>query len=188
MAERSSLIEEEKVAEVVQPRSNGLSYEPKPYYEAEQGDHTHLDIMQLVETDPKKIEKAQFFACAICAMVVKEPTECRSCQSLFCSACIQPWRAKNRSCPKKCKGNEDVEFGAVHRFVAQELNDMAFKCRNEHCKLSHKYSEAIFHLSNCELLLQPCSLGCGLGILGADMEYHTQNDCHNVEVICDKCD
>lgn len=56
--EKSSLIEEEKVEESGLKVEGGLSYVPKPYYEAEQGNHTHLDIAQLDETDPKKVEKA----------------------------------------------------------------------------------------------------------------------------------
>ena len=62
-------------------------------------------------------EKANFFACAICTMVVFDPTECKSCNSLFCKECLEPWTANNEHCPKKCKGNEAVEFGNIHRFA-----------------------------------------------------------------------
>ena len=85
---------------------NGLGYTPKPYYEAELGTRTRLDLAQLEDQSLK--EKAQFFVCAICALVVREPMECSGCQSLICRECIDPWRARNNSCPKKCKGNEEV--------------------------------------------------------------------------------
>ena len=116
--------------------------------------------------DPKQADKAIYFTCAICALVVKGPTECGSCQSLFCTECISPWRVKNQSCPKKCKGNERVEFREVHRYVMNCLNMLKFKCRNEHCDETHHYTEAMDHLASCDLLLKPCTQNCGLGILG----------------------
>ena len=54
---KSSLVEEK---EQIKPKGkkNSLSYVPKPYYEAEQGNNTHLDIANLSETNPEKREKA----------------------------------------------------------------------------------------------------------------------------------
>jgi len=80
----------------------GLPYEPTTYCALPD---THLDFANLIESDKEKRERANFFVCAICAMVVKESQECGNCQSLFCKACIEPWRANNDSCPKKCLGN-----------------------------------------------------------------------------------
>jgi hypothetical protein len=68
---------------------DGLAYEPKPYC----GEvDTHIDVATLVEEDAGKRERANFFICGICACCVREPTECGSCQSLFCRECIMPWR------------------------------------------------------------------------------------------------
>jgi len=50
-------------------------------------------------------------------MIVIDSLECNSCSSLFCSGCINPWKSKNESCPKKCKGNDAVEFNEIHRYV-----------------------------------------------------------------------
>ena len=125
--------------------------------------------------------------CPICALVVRDPVECGNCNSLFCRECIDPWRVNNSSCPKKCKGNDEVTFGGVHRYVSAELSDLKFKCINEHCNESNNYHKAVHHMSNCQQLLLPCTLGCGLGILGADMEYHIKVQCENMEEICTKC-
>lgn len=31
------------------------------------------------------------FACNICTLIVREPKECSSCGSLYCSICIDQW-------------------------------------------------------------------------------------------------
>jgi hypothetical protein len=69
-----------------------------------------------------------------------------------------------------------------------ELADLKFNCVNEHCKESNYYHKAIAHLTSCEQLLLPCTLGCGLGILGADMEYHIKKQCVNMVEICPDCE
>ena len=94
----------------------GLSYIPKPY-EKPVILSKNLDIANLVEEDKKMRERAEFFVCLICAMVVLNPSECSGCQSLYCADCIALWREKNNYCPKKCQGNEAVEFRQVHRLV-----------------------------------------------------------------------
>lgn len=93
---------------------DGLPYEPISYSGQNE---THLSIDDIVESDAEKVERANFFVCCICAMVVKDPVECDGCQSVFCGPCIQPWRANNKSCPKRCQGNEDVDISPMHRYV-----------------------------------------------------------------------
>lgn len=36
--------------------------------------------------------------------------------------------------------------------------------------------------------MQPCRQGCGLGLLGRDMDYHCQNDCVKLEKECPRCE
>lgn len=72
----------------------GLSYIPQPYVKP-QLLSKKLDIANLVEEDKKRRERADFFTCPICAMVVLDPQECSSCQSMFCADCIAPWRERN---------------------------------------------------------------------------------------------
>ena len=123
-----------------------LGYVPKPYKnDATVDSPTHLDIAHLVQDDAKLREKANFFVCPICAQVVRDPLECTGCQSLFCKDCIDPWRRSNEMCPKKCKGNDAVEFKTVHRFVHQELSDLKFKCKS--CENVEAYDGALKHLT-----------------------------------------
>lgn len=48
----------------------------------------------LIRQDPDyKINDA--FRCPICYFVVKEPVQCRGCQTIFCEDCIDEWVASN---------------------------------------------------------------------------------------------
>lgn len=153
---------------------NGLKYRLEPFQE-KVGDENRLDL-------------ANFFACAICTMVVKDPLECKGCDSLFCKECLEPWTSKNEHCPKKCKGNEAVEFGTMHRFAKQELQALKFKCKSPNCDKVHKYADALAHIHTCEHQLQPCPQGCGMGIHGQDLEYHTKVQCAKTKHICKDCE
>lgn len=106
---------------------NGLGYRLEEYQE-KVGDENRLDIMNMIQQDKEKRERANFFACVICTMVVKDPVECKNCDTLFCQECLEPWTQSNKHCPKKCKGNEPVEYGPIHRFAKQELESLQFKC------------------------------------------------------------
>ena len=133
-------------------------------------------------------ERADFFVCPICAMVVLNPSECSGCQSLFCGDCIAPWREKNNSCPKKCQGNEAVEFRQVHRLVQQDLNDLKFKCFNEGCCDISAYKPAMEHKITCGGNgLVECPQGCGLGIKQEDIEFHIKNQCSETFEACKTC-
>jgi len=103
------------MAEVKAKYPDGLKYKLEPYNPLE-GDENRLDIAHLVG-DKEAKEKANFFVCAICTMVVADPTECKGCNSLFCTECLAPWTANNEHCPKKCNGCDPVEFGTIHRFA-----------------------------------------------------------------------
>lgn len=113
-------VDQDKVDELARRYPNGLPYKPAPYKKPDDDDQ-HLNIDNLIQDDKELREKANFFICSICTMVVMDPLECSGCQTLFCTSCIDPWRANNDCCPKKCKGNEEVEFREVHRYINQEL-------------------------------------------------------------------
>lgn len=117
---KSQVYDAEEIDSLKKQYPDGLKYKLEPYVALE-ADEKRLDGADLVEEDKAAREKANYFTCAICTMVVLEPMECRGCESQFCKECIQPWLAKNQHCPKKCKGNDAVEFGGMHRFVKQEL-------------------------------------------------------------------
>ena len=40
--------------------------------------------------------------CEICYGILINPKICQSCESVFCEKCINNWKNKNNSCPKRC--------------------------------------------------------------------------------------
>lgn len=56
------------------------------------------------------------------------------------------------------------------------------------CKEVHCYEQAMAHFDKCEFILQPCRQGCGLGILGKDMDFHCDKQCSEKKIICETCE
>ncbi|CAI2373519.1 unnamed protein product [Moneuplotes crassus] len=86
----------------------------------------------LVEEDK---ELNRFLYCAICLMVVNDPTQCSQCQSSFCQECIDKWRfANSNRCPHKCEGKLKLE--KVHKIVKNMLDDLQIRCQyhNDGCE------------------------------------------------------
>ena len=121
-------------------------------------------------------------------MVVKDAKECSSCQSLFCDTCIQPWAQNNDSCPKKCLGNNAVSWNNMHRYVKQDLLGLKFKCSLPECTFTGTYEQALNHFKECEHQFLPCRQGCGLGIVGKDMDYHCMKQCKYFKITCENCE
>jgi len=69
-----------------------------------------------------------------------------------------------------------------------ELSEQIFRCLNDNCEKISLYSEAISHLKECDMLMKPCTEGCGLGLLGKDMEYHIKRQCKNLKETCPYCE
>lgn len=167
--------------------AEGLSYKPEPYQKPLH-DERHLNIAHLVEENKELKEDMNFFVCSICTMVIKDPQECGSCNSTYCRECITPWHTSNKTCPKKCKGNQEVEIKELNRFVHKTLKNLKFSCPKEVCGTVLKYEEALKHLETCDHQLMPCKQGCGLGVFGKDMEYHCITQCPNLKFRCDTCE
>ena len=96
---------------------NGLAYKLQQYKPL-QGLDKRLDLNNLAEESQDMVEKAKFFVCAICTMIVLNPLECNKCNSPYCRECIDQMKANGiRTCPKKCNGASSADFGELHRYV-----------------------------------------------------------------------
>jgi len=86
----------------------------------------------------------------MCWCVVWNPKQCQSksnCLKLYCSACIEPWLAKNKTCPN-CRS--ESQFSKIDRFVASILNELTFTCDKLDCKdPNYKYVDALKHVKVC---------------------------------------
>jgi len=50
------------------------------------------------------------------------------------------------------------------------------------------YDETLKHMKECPYQFQQCTQGCGLGIIGKDMEYHCMKQCKLFKITCDNCE
>ena len=94
---------------------NGLGYQLAPF-DSNNSHTSHLDLGDLAEGEIDS-EKAQFFVCSICSMIALDPKECSDCNSVYCEACIMPWKERGGCCPKKCQGDKAVNVSNIHRYA-----------------------------------------------------------------------
>ncbi len=76
--------------------------------------------------------------------MVLDPTECKTCSSLYCKGCLK----ENLACPKRCGGKE---YGKVNRMNTNDLNKLPFTC--EFVPKSDKivnYDQYEAHYNECE--------------------------------------
>eukprot|EP01016_Furgasonia_blochmanni_P001074 TRINITY_DN1038_c0_g1_i2.p1 TRINITY_DN1038_c0_g1~~TRINITY_DN1038_c0_g1_i2.p1 ORF type:complete len:377 (+),score=33.70 TRINITY_DN1038_c0_g1_i2:145-1131(+) len=126
--------------------------------------------------------------CAICHLIVKEPMECKTCETLFCESCINRWLSSNDSCPMKC--SPPFTKGRVPKLVRQMLSTLTLTCKNADngCKESLLYDSIDSHEKYCEYRRQNCSNeGCEAVVMVKDQAKHERSDCEWRKVICEKC-
>ena len=126
------------------------------------------------------------FICAICQEVLEDPMECGTCQTSFCSACINLWLTKNKSCPNRC----ELNFDRCHKFLRSVLENLILTCSNkpEGCLELVKLGDLKRHESSeCNYRKVSCSnQGCTVQYLLCEAEAH-QSACEMRRVICNKC-
>lgn len=169
---------------------NGLPYEPKQSCTILD---TDLDFKDLVEPDATERELIQnSFACFFCKKVPQDPYECKNddCLIVCCKKCIDNWNMQSKSCPKKCKGDEEVEFKELHRYQNIKLESLKFKCEIEECTFVGTYKYALQHKLTCphRHKYKQCAEGCGLYLWESDMEYHKYVQCKLFKIECECCE
>ncbi len=67
-----------------------------------------------------------YLECSICHDVLWKPVACQSCETPFCSACINRWLSNNpNKCPNRCKSYQERKCPP---FVAKLLADLQISC------------------------------------------------------------
>jgi hypothetical protein len=91
------------------------------------------------------------FVCRICQSVVEDARQCKNCDNLFCSACIQQWLQTKNSCPV-CRTSTEIANMSVHPIVQSKLNLTKFVCQQ--CCQIFEYRGKMEHFC------QPKALNC----------------------------
>ena len=90
------------------------------------------------------IELEGEFICVVCTGVVLNPTECKTCSSLYCKACLSK---EDLPCPKRCGGQE---YGKVNRMIMNAMNKLPFRCQfSPKCDRIVNYDQYEIHYKEC---------------------------------------
>ena len=74
--------------------------------------------------------------CEICYRIVIKPNQCQTCETIFYESCINDWKTKNNSCPKRCV-----------QFVIKEAPKIIKKLLDKNRIIIYNLSFFIFHFS-----------------------------------------
>ena len=112
---------------------------------------------------PKGLSRARFssqvddyFLCKVCAEVAVAPVECRSCESVVCSACIE-----GVSACTVC--SRDMASRDIARFAKKVYEGFVLTCKNHpNCQFAGSISKILAHETDCEYTLGTCeNVLCG---------------------------
>ena len=80
-------------------------------------------------------ERQEEFECTICLNIVQKPTQCTSCDTIFCTPCIS--QMHQSKCPTCLLQN--APFKPIDRVVTKFLHRMSFTCQE--CHDPYSYTE-----------------------------------------------
>ena len=128
----------------------------------------------------------QDLVCSICLCVLEEPVECKTCQTNFCSKCMDSWRVKSVKCPNNC----ELNLRRTHRYLRGVLNSLHLKCINTSfgCQQiltietvgKHESHECLHRVVKCKYL------DCDTMLLPSDIEEH-EATCTKKVTLCETC-
>lgn len=95
--------------------------------------------------------------CVICHEIPLFPSECLSCQNIFCKDCINAWKNVKNICPLQCQG--PFLYRPIHKTLKNTLMTLTFYCKNKEfgCEttdtlvniLLHEKKSCLFEKVNC---------------------------------------
>jgi len=100
----------------------------------------------LVENISEVSELIKSLYCCICLEIVKNPTECENCESLYCYECWNMMKITGKNCVYHCK----TPIIKARKFVFDMLGKIRFRCQ-ECSKGNIPYKNYLLHLEICTL-------------------------------------
>jgi len=82
--------------------------------------------------------------CEICYGIVIKPKMCESCETVFCEKCINNWKKKDNSCPKRCS---NFKIKDAHRIIKSLLDKLKIICSL--CHDEFNYETFLKHFPEC---------------------------------------
>ena len=157
--------------------------------QAEQISNNFVLTPEMAVSSPLEAE----FICSICYNVVRKPRQCKECDRLQCTECLNKWwdrcyAGSNTKCPlcSKTKGFHTK----VNNIVMSWLNQKQFKCSL--CETVFAFDRFEEHMrKECELArFKPdCSLCSAKDFAGEDaIVDHWRLNCPRMKVACMRCE
>ena len=91
-------------------------------------------IIQIEESMVQNIQEYNIIkeeiTCEICYRISIKPKICETCETLFCEDCINAWKNKNNSCPKRCSKLIIKEAPKVNKKLLDKLKILCSFCQN----------------------------------------------------------
>ena len=81
-------------------------------------------------------------SCEICSGVLIKSKQCQSCESIYCEKCINEWKNKNNSCPKRCS---KIVLVDPPKLLKKLLDKISIQC--SYCK-RYQHTKCIGELQN----------------------------------------
>jgi hypothetical protein len=136
----------------------------------------------------KNYEKIAIFEdlikCSICLEILRQPSECEACGSLFCEDCINDWIRIKLSCPMKCV---NFKLSKAKINTRKMLNLIILSCsNNQHCKYTAEYWNVLEHEHKCEFQKIKCPNCSFIGHF-KELKGHLMTTCENMNYECGFC-
>ena len=93
------------------------------------------------------IEVVSPFTCLICLGIAQRPLKCSKCETVYCTACLNPkekTHSKKYSCFKMCGSRTLVALSKIERNL---LNVLEFTCSQDECGEAIKYENYWKHVT-----------------------------------------
>ena len=141
--------------------------------------------------------------CLICHDVLWKAVACQTCETPFCSPCINQWLATNPNrCPNRCEGYRERKCPPfIAKLLAQLQIVCFYQCNGcEQVLIKPRNTRSFFlflfakvipyealenHEMECDYQFQECP-GCHLKLLKKDLIEH-ERDCALVDWMCEIC-
>ncbi|CAF3752506.1 unnamed protein product [Rotaria sp. Silwood1] len=123
--------------------------------------------------------------CSICRGLLWKPVACQSCETSFCSTCINQWLIDHpKHCPNRC---ETYIERKCPPFIAKLLAQLNMKCfyQSHGCDQVTSYEEIDKHEIECGFQPRQCS-GCKSEILEKNFDNH-MGTCPLIDLKCQTC-
>ncbi|CAF1335258.1 unnamed protein product [Rotaria sordida] len=123
--------------------------------------------------------------CSICHELLWKPVACRTCETPFCSTCINQWLINHpNQCPNQCQIFAERKCPP---FIVKLLSQLQIACfyQSTGCNEIISYEGLDKHEIECNFQSQQCP-GCQLQIIKEDFDNHISN-CTSIELTCQDC-